>query len=299
MNGAVYSNLPQVVPDTDTFKEHSADTDTHKIYQGDQDTYKISSNHTNTHKIWYDTAEEGTVYADKEIVNTDELPIDKKERRICGLTRKIFLILTAIIVVLVVVAAVGGGVGGSLSSKKNRAQAVDISSTSATTSQVSTLNSSASKTSPTATSTVNTVSVTTTQVILPSQTLLRDCPSSNNTDYVPTASTVETPMTFLKVCLRTWVNAINGFNAVNTPTASLNDCIDLCAAYNIANQTQISNSTGNVCNSVCWRWGAPGDTYWPGQCFGFMTSNVTGTFVEEENGWCDGARWIDQSFGRT
>jgi hypothetical protein len=306
MTNAVYSDLPQVVEnsysqglnstkvgpetDTDTYKVYNDESDTHKVFNDDQDTQKISSNDLDTQKVYYNAAE-------KEPVDEDNIPLgSKQKRRICGLASRTFFILAAIIIVVVIAAAIGGGVGGSRSAKKNVNHPIPDTANSTSTSQTSALAASSNTLSST---TTTETSITTTSVILPTQTLLRDCPSSNNSEYIPTASTESTPMTFLKVCLLTWNNAINGFNAVDTPATSLNDCINLCADYNTANRTQITNGTGNVCNAVCWRWGAPGDTYWPGQCFGFMTSNVTGSFEEVSNGWCDGARWTDQSFGRS
>jgi hypothetical protein len=296
MSNSVYSDLPQVVPDshfselqtvvepgtdTDTFKVYSNEGDTYKVYNDEQDTQKIANNDLDTQKVSYNASEPENIHA-------NGFPATAKQRRIWGLPSRTFFIVTAIIIIVVIIAVIGGGVGGGLSSKKSSNQDMAHST-----------NTNTIFSGSTATPTTGKVSITTTKVMLPTKTLLRDCPSSNNSEYHPTASTPEKPMTFFKVCLRTWENSLGpGVNAVNTPATSLNDCINLCAAYNIANQTQITNGTGNVCNSVCWRWGAPADTYWPGQCYGFMTSNTTGAFNEVEDGWCDGARWTDQSFGR-
>lgn len=42
-----------------------------------------------------------------------------KSSRICGLSRKAFIIVACIVAVVIIAAAVGGGVGGSLAGKKS------------------------------------------------------------------------------------------------------------------------------------------------------------------------------------
>lgn len=165
-------------------------------------------------------------------------------KTICGLRKKIFWILL-VAAIVIVAGAVGGGVGGALASRS--------SSNKSTGAAVSTSSSivASSSTTPTPTSSQTSTTITTTSVIGPSSTILRDCPSSNNSIYsVTTGATV---MQFRKACELSYQNA-NGFAfSVARVVQSLDDCINICAAYNINNQTQIQAGTDRICNAVCWR----------------------------------------------
>ncbi|CZR65993.1 uncharacterized protein PAC_15893 [Phialocephala subalpina] len=206
------------------------------------------------------------------------------KNRICGLKARSFWILFSIITAVVVIgAAVGGGIGGSMAARSQKSK--DSSST--TTGQpsndtvTSASSSSASNTNNTPTPTSSKpITVTTTEIIGPSQTLSRDCPSSNGTLYdVAIGPQV---YSFRKFCNTVLVTI--GANVVSTPTNDLNTCINRCAEYNFHN-----NSTG--CNSVCW-WNTI-DSPGPGTCWGFPTQNSSSGFQFEVQPICDSAGWIN------
>ncbi|PMD40859.1 hypothetical protein L207DRAFT_512301 [Hyaloscypha variabilis F] len=208
-------------------------------------------------------------------------------QKLWGLAPKTFWIVFAIISIIVIGAAVGGGVGASQLHKSS-------------TKSTANTDSSTSSAPPTSATSNLTPSLTTTPVIGPSATLLRDCPSSNNT-LLTVSPNPSNPQTFRKLCSTDFLKAASvpsTENVVNTQTTSLNDCIGLCAAYNEANKTSINDGAGYVCNAVCWRNGFVNDDF-PGNCFGFTTANSTdslGTqaFDTTADGECDGAGWIDQ-----
>lgn len=214
----------------------------------------------------------GDAYAYQDIASSN--------RHICGLRRKTFWIVLAVVAVVVIGAAVGGGVGGALS---NRSSASASASASASSS------SGVSSTAPTPTE-PSSVSVTTTTLVGPTQTLLRDCPSSDNTLYEVSFGADQ--FEFRKMC--SIKLAGNGDNVVSVKTANLDDCINRCANYNNENRTEIASGSSGVCNAVCWRHSLSSD--WPGQCFGFSTQNSsTGGFSIDTSGVeCDSAGWINQ-----
>ncbi|KAK3667324.1 hypothetical protein LTR22_001840 [Elasticomyces elasticus] len=171
--------------------------------------------------------------------HSKELPYST--RRICGLSLMAFWALIIVVSIVVVGAAVGGGVGGSLASKSgshnNGGDTYKNGSNTASTYLPTGVP--LTSTAPNATSTTPTsVMLTTTEVVGPTTTLVRDCPSSNDTIYSSGSS--EEPMLFRKFC---GVNLFhvggNDALAVNRATQSLNECIDLCAAFNIQNMTSI------------------------------------------------------------
>lgn len=218
-----------------------------------------------------------------------------QHRRVCGLAFRTFWTTAAVGVVVVIGAAVGGGIGGSLASKSssvaessspNLKSLVQTSTTSAA--------SSGQSTNPTIASLTSTqVASTTSKIIGPSYTLLRDCPSSNNTLYG--ISLGSTTMNFRKVCGRSYRNILmaTNENSVNQKASSLDSCIDLCASYNVQNATAIASGQNLVCNAVCWRNSLDNDTH-PGYCFGFTTQNSSSAFVVSDEAKCDSAAWIDQ-----
>jgi hypothetical protein len=73
-------------------------------------------------------------------------------------------------------------------------------------------------------------------------------------------------------------------DAVSTVVASLDACIDLCAAYNVRNRTRIQAGEDSVCNSVCWRntFDKTKNDWEGGRCFGFLTQKVTSGGAAEE-----------------
>lgn len=205
--------------------------------------------------------------------------VDLPNRRICGLRRKTFWIVIAVATVVVIGAAVGGGVGGAISNKSSKPSRVSSSP----------LSTGSDTTAPT-TTVPSPVSITTTTLANPTQTLLRDCPSSNNSLY-PVAFGSDQSI-FRKMCSVKLVG--NGDNVVSEKTDSLNNCINRCANYNDVNRTEIASGSSRVCNAVCWRHSLSSD--WPGQCFGFSTQNSsTGGFSIDTSGTeCDSAGWINQ-----
>lgn len=216
----------------------------------------------------------------------------QKQHRICGIRPWLFYTLTAIAMVVVIAAAVAGGVVGSQTHSSTTAQT--------TTAQASTQSQSSTLTTSSPTSTVSSsvsspsaVSVTTSALPGPSGvTLLRDCPSSNQTIY-PFGGSSD-PMLFRKYCNICAYNANNIDNSLKQITNSLDECIDLCASFNIQNQTQIQAGDVRVCNSVCWRWDITDAQV--GLCFGYTTRNLSGTFSLDYNSNSDAAVWINESF---
>jgi hypothetical protein len=97
---------------------------------------------------------------------------------------------------------------------------------------------------------------------------------------------------FRRYCGHSLKNA-NGFDAIiNVKTPSLESCINLCASYDVSNQTQITSGDVRPCNAVCWR--NTFDTDWPGQCFGYQSRNVSGQFNLQVETQCDSAGWMNQ-----
>ncbi|KFX92836.1 hypothetical protein V490_05145 [Pseudogymnoascus sp. VKM F-3557] len=257
-------------------------------------------------------------------------PTPPTDRVICGLAPRTFWIFLTVIITVVVVGAVGGGVGGSLAAKNSRdASTVDsISSTSslvqsadravpsptasqavtspsgskATTSDTSPSDSKSkstpaetSPTTPTTPTSTNTrPSLTTTEIRGPSATLLSDCPSSNNTLYNIDIGAI---MSFRKLCGLSYPNDL-GSTLVNVASKSLNDCINLCAAYNVQIRADIKAGKAPVCNAVCWR-NTFVDNEFPGQCFGYTSNRQSSggeSFAVQKESICDSAAWVNQDF---
>jgi hypothetical protein len=232
---------------------------------------------------------------------------------ICGIAARTFwTILAVVIAIVVIAAAVGGGVGGSIAAKNRTANnaANSASSSASTQNAANSASSSASTqnagtttppsksssshgplTSPPSSSPTSTPPVTTTQLKGPSTTLLRDCPSSNNTLYSVDIGSV---LYFRKLCNLSYRNSLGESAMIDSPTSSLNDCIDLCAAYNVQNSTEIANGTSNVCNAVCWRNTFSDGDEFPGSCFDYTTLNSSSTFNVQDETICDSAAWINQ-----
>lgn len=224
------------------------------------------------------------------------------KRVICGIAvRTFWTILAVVIAIVVIAAAVGGGVGGSIAVKNRTANnAANFASASAS-AQIAGTRTPPSKssssqgplTSPPSSSSTSTPPITTTQLKGPSTTLLRDCPSSNNTLYTVDIGSV---IYFRKICNLSYRNSLGEFAVVDTATTSLNDCIDRCAAYNVQNSTEIADGTSSVCNAVCWRNTFTDGDEFPGTCFGYTTQNSSNAFVVQSETICDSAAWINQEF---
>lgn len=81
---------------------------------------------------------------------------------------------------------------------------------------------------------------------------------------------------------------------VNQRTTSLDDCIDLCASYNVQDETQIKSGSKLKCNTVCW-WN--GNNAYPGECYGYTTTqNTSDVSVAIANPICDTGTWLNPTF---
>ncbi len=182
------------------------------------------------------------------------------------------------IALLVIAAAVGGAVGATQAakSKPDKQKPSQESHPKASTSSADTAAGSTLIPTP-----------TTSTIIGPKQTLYRDCPSSNNTIYNAVGSV---DFQFRKACGRSYKQPFA--NVINIKTESLDDCINLCATFNLRNKTEIANGKSTPCNSVCWVNGL--DNGLPGQCFGSVTYNSTSGFEYRDQDYCDSGAWINQ-----
>lgn len=237
--------------------------DTHKYpYYSPDPIPAYPSTGTDTNKIAYVTYEDQTP-------NTNT---------ICGL-RKRTIWIAVIAAVVVVAAAIGGGVGGALASRKssNATTSPDSSSTSAAQSTPG-VSSSAQNPTASSTPTSSTPSLSTATLTGPTSsplsTILRDCPSSNNTVY--TVAYGSTTQQYRKLCSNAYLNVNGVDNVIGVVVASLDECINRCTAYNINNQTDIEAGRDRICNAVCWRNTFDEANDWPGgMCFGYTTQNTT------------------------
>lgn len=271
--------------------------DTHKYpYYSSDPKYSDLNPGNDTNKIAYESA------------TYEHTPA----QTICGLRKRTFWILLGVALV-VVAAAVGGGVGGALASRSSNDATTSSSgsnsnsnSNDASTSQSSAQSTSNSPTPTTSTSssTSSTQVVTTTTLIGPTNspqpTLLRDCPSSNNTLYTVTYGSKS--YQFRKLCNDAYLN-VNGVTApVQGVFSTLDECIDKCAIYNRNNATGIAAGTDPLCNSVCWRNTFDKRNDWEGgHCFGFTTGNTTSNGetkfrITGTGDICDSAALINQDF---
>lgn len=201
----------------------------------------------------------------------------ERHKRICGLKERLFWTVFVVVAIIVVAAAVGGGIGGSYNKRKSNAAGLSSSSTASTLSSTMTAIPASS------------VTISTTTIVGPSQTLLSDCPSSNNTIY----SAPSTSQSFRKLCGDSFLRVNGTDNCINQQAPSLDACIGLCAAYNVQYAADIASSARSVCSSVCWRATIVGDDF-PGQCYGFTTFNRSGTFARSYDDRCNSAALIDQ-----
>lgn len=271
--------------------------DTHKYpyyASTDHSPEPVPSAGTDTNKIAYESAEY-------------ERPAPQT---VCGLRKRTFWILVGVALV-VVAAAVGGGVGGALASRpssdnesQNRSSDSDSNSGSPQSTQSSAQSSSKAATSTSSTPTSSTQVISTSTIVGPSSspvpTLLRDCPSSNDTIYSVTYGS--TSYQYRKLCNNAYTN-INGVAApVQGVFSTLDECIDRCAIYNRNNATGIRAGTDPICNPVCWRNTFDERNDWEGgHCFGFTTGNTT---IDGETSFrvtntgdiCDSAALINQDF---
>ncbi|KAH7398657.1 hypothetical protein DE146DRAFT_782299 [Phaeosphaeria sp. MPI-PUGE-AT-0046c] len=275
MTSLSYSGL-EVAPSADPEVAASTDQDTHKYlqYPGDQkDTHKIAAHST---APVHDKSVKGSV---------------------CGLHKRTFLI-AAIAAMIVIAVSVGGGVGGALATRKSGKPGDNNGSSFA---QVPVTSTQRFPTESTSTSSTQIISTTT--IVGPSNrplpTLLRDCPSSNNT--VHSVLYGSTDYQFRKLCNGGYQNSANLDSPVQGSVVSLDDCINLCAGYNQNNRTFIRAGRDPVCNAVCWRNSWADARFGGGYCFGFTMRNNTvngqTVFDYAENGEnCDSAALMNQDF---
>ncbi|KAI4690363.1 hypothetical protein J4E81_007516 [Alternaria sp. BMP 2799] len=103
-------------------------------------------------------------------------------------------------------------------------------------------------------STTQTVSTTTIlgPIYSPQPTLLRDCPSANNT--LRTVTHDNASYSFRKLCNGSYLN-IRGVTAhVQGIVKSLDECIDRCVQHNQDNRADIQAGKDPLCNT---RWSKP------------------------------------------
>ena len=128
-------------------------------------------------------------------------------------------------------------------------------------------------------------------IIGPSATLYRDCPSSNDTIYPVRLGSSE--QQYRKLCNTSFAaTKADNEDFVNQYTTSLDDCIGLCAQWNINDHTSTSG-LAQTCGAVCWRNSFDDDH--PGSCFGYAISNSSaGSFRLNNESRCDSAAWINE-----
>lgn len=231
-------------------------------------------------KIYYEDAPKELV-----TVKTNAVP----SRRICSLRPRIFWIVLFVIILVVAAAAIGGGVGATQAARSR----IDNSDKSRIGNDTNSKDTSTSSSRITATARANPPETpTTSPEVGPTQTLYRDCPSSNYTIYRALGSSDYQFRKFCNASFR-W----SGADLVNAPARSLNECVDMCVAYNVNNQTGIADRKSSICNGVCWR-NSIKDPDWPGQCFGstIQNSSETGFPINMEETICDSAAWLNQRF---
>lgn len=238
-------------------------------------------------------------YVDTSKIHYEPPPYEQP-KSICGLRKRTFWILI-VVAIVVVAAAVGGGIGGALAvrsadKKESSPEAAGVSpaptavSSSASNPAASSSASVPRSSSLSATPTTSQGTISTTTLVGPTSTIFRDCPSSNDTVFESSFGGAK----WRKACGVSF-NKDPDFNKdlVAVPVASLDECINLCAAQNVK-----SGST-QKCSAVCWRNTFDKVNDWPGgMCFGFTTKNVTANgqtslnFALPAEARCDGAAMI-------
>ncbi|KAI1866341.1 uncharacterized protein JN550_007729 [Neoarthrinium moseri] len=235
--------------------------------------------------------------AEKSAAHAYEVYESTQTRRICGFSPRLFYAIVAG-AIIVTLAAIGGGIGAALSQRNTSGSGSGPtnSATASTTSinpdkpDAATTQAVASNTRTASTTSTLSVAQTATQIVGPTKTLLRDCPSSNNTIYTSPG----TDQQFRKLCNNRFLGT--GQNIINRPVTSLNDCIDACTMYNLDAEADIRNKKRVVCSGVCWR--NTFNTDFPGQCFTYpLAPNTTdGDFTistAAKDIECDSAAWIN------
>lgn len=171
-------------------------------------------------------------------------------KHICGLAVSTFWTIFSVAAIVIVGGAVGGGIAASRVNDRAQSGHSPSSSTTSSLSPTSTTlvpDSAASSQSTTHTATPTTskasTSVTTTSIVGPSQTLYRDCPSSEGTLYDVTFG--DSTYMFRKFC-NTVLVTLGYDNVVTGTTTDLDSCINKCATYNY------QNPDGTPSNGTAW-----------------------------------------------
>lgn len=178
---------------------------------------------------------------------------ESPRKRICGLSVRMFWIALSVAAVVIVGGAVGGGVAASRISARAQSESTSTSSTtspasltsstslatSTTSLDTSTVSSEIATQSATPTTPQTTASITTSSIVGQSQTLYRDCPSSDGTVYDVTLG--DDTYMFRKYCNIVLVS-LGYDNVVTGTTTDLKACIDKCAIYNYQNPGGISSN---------------------------------------------------------
>ncbi|KAI4731337.1 hypothetical protein E4T49_00795 [Aureobasidium sp. EXF-10728] len=217
-----YHNAPEVLP------EHGLEYD--------DNTYPVSDKYPVTSMDDYPASFNGQQYRSN----------NKPPRIIFGMKVRSFLLVALVFVLIVVGAVVGGTVGRNASHAANAtAMANDQSSSSSTTSQSSAGVRTIAASGPTTTSATSATATipSTTALSTPTFTPLSACPSANNTLFVSTISntsslvspttntTTPIDLTYTRYCD---ANKPADFKALTSGFVyTFDDCIDLCAAYNV------------------------------------------------------------------
>ncbi|KIY00508.1 uncharacterized protein Z520_04193 [Fonsecaea multimorphosa CBS 102226] len=223
------------------------------------DAYAFANpNNTNNDSTNGGSGGGGLEAADQLLTDAPENPAWSKQsskRKFCGLSRRALIIVLAVATALIVAAIIGGSIGGVLANKnKSDSASADSAKTSSTSSAtaiptaVATTSASASTaTSEPATSTttrsssLSTSTSTTSTASASTATTTGEgsynCPADNNTNYV---SPLFTDATWTILCDTDWpsgVAALSGGSVVDLTAViaySIDECIDQCAANNIA-----------------------------------------------------------------
>lgn len=219
-----YSDLPQVVPASDKqVSQQSVHTNlpqavAPRYYNQLPEAVVDLPNPNYHHAAGYWDGSDGRNPGEKEVARGQPPP---PVRRICGFLPRTFYIALAIGICLVVGAVAGGVAGGILAKRASESSASSTPSTPSTPSTSSTPSSAATATHSSTTTTEGAASVTTTEIVGPTSTLYRDCPSSNDTTY--SVSFGSEDYIFRKYCSRSLVD--DGITLINQATTNLNSYV--------------------------------------------------------------------------
>ncbi len=221
------------------------------------------NSHTQEDPQVYYVGDETRFHSDGGEKSTNERSPSRK----LGLPTPYFWLLIILATILAIGISVGGALGGILS-KKNHASSPSSATISASTPISTSISVATGGITPASATPVTKISVTPTSVTSatsstttsPSLTLSRDCPGSNGTIFTASYSP---PQTYIKHC--SWIYDSKFYtegNAFSHDASTLDQCIELCAAYNILNAT----GPLGYCTTVGWRTDLTQE--FGGMCFG-------------------------------